>query len=192
VNGLKYLFVFALVCFTCISSAYGFDAKDGCGLVISVREPSSPHTEQIQFGLAPSDFDWWRILDPLSKVHIYLQEIEGDFDFRPIGSDPNFTANIWWTGEPGPFELAFVYYYGGTENFNWRFPDNPAQATLTTASSTSSFAIPLGLEPFYINSAGSAQLAINLNPGQVVPEPGSILTIAVGIISLLTRRKHSV
>lgn len=170
--------------------AYGYEADKGCGLIVTVKEVGSNHTEQIFFGLAPTVFSWGRIFDPFSRVHIYLQE-ETDFEFRPIGSDSTFKANIWWTGEAGQLELQFEHLYGGNGDFDWRLPDSPAQVTFLTPETTSYYTIPLSTEPFNIyGQGGPSQLTVNLDYGQAVPEPGGVLAILVGIMGLLAKRNR--
>lgn len=163
----------------------------GYGLMLSVREMGSNHNEEALIGLAPGDFDWGVIVDPFTPVHISLQN-GINFDFRPIGGDPAFLANIWWADKSnGQYELQFLFFEGGNENFLWALPKSSPMISLSDATSgTQTHFMPLNFQPYYCYGQGQSQLTVDFG-SQAVPEPGSIFAVGAGIIVLFGRKRFN-
>lgn len=184
---MRLLTVVVLILIAGAGMAQADTPPKGYGLLLSIREVGSNHTEDALIGLAPGDFDWGFTIDPYTSVHISLPD--GREDFRPIGGDSTFSANIWWANnQSGQYELQFIFLDGGDENFLWSLPSIPPKLFLTGDSGAQTYSMPLSLEPFYCYGQGQAELTVDFG-SQTVPEPGSLLAICTSLVALVGCRK---
>lgn len=189
-DAMKRFVLTALLSVACICSSPANAAEKGYGLFATVQERGSCHTESAVFGLAPTDYSWWAVYDPYTRVHISLDPV-GDYSvFRLTGADPVFYADIWWEGpEGGEFDLQLNFLYGSNEFFTWDFPQTAPRLSIFPAggqaaeevSPVSVYEIPLTLDPIVFPGLGSCRLKVDFDP-QTVPEPLGALSLISGLL----------